>query len=124
MPRMKPTLGRNLALASTAWLLATTAPAPAQDLPLLDWTSFAPQLERLASDRLGREVEIAAVQIVEPSLTPLLRLRGVRVANTGWGEAPHLAEIEELRVRVDLLALARGEIVVPELALVRPHLQF
>lgn len=119
---MKPTLGRRLALvpATTAGLLATTALA--QDLPLLDWTSYVPQLENLASEQLGREVEIAAVEIVEPSLTPLLRLRGVRIANTGWGEAPHLAEVEELRVRVDLLALVRGEVVVPELALVRPRL--
>ncbi|MGH9271137.1 MAG: AsmA family protein [Ilumatobacteraceae bacterium] len=121
---MMPVPSRTLSLvpAAVGWLLVATAPAPAQDLPLLDWTSYVPQLERLASDRLGREVEIEAIEIVEPSLTPLLRLRGVRVANADWGEAEHLAEIEELRVRVDLLALLRGEIVVPELTLVRPRL--
>ena len=36
------------------------------------------------------------VEIVEPSLTPLLRLRGVKVANTDWGEAPYVAQLEEL----------------------------
>ncbi len=112
------TLPATLALNA---IVVASAPASAQELPLIDWTSFAPRLEELASDKLGREVRFESVEIVEPSLTPLLRLRGVRVANTGWGKAENLLVVDEMRVRVDLLALTRSKIVVPELALVNPH---
>lgn len=55
-------------------VLGQLADAIGDCLPLLDWTSFVPQLEQLVGERLGRDVDLCSVEIVEPSLTPLIRL--------------------------------------------------
>lgn len=109
---------RTLALLPAAPLLVAAAPAP--EASLVDLSGYAEQLERLASEQLGRRVEIGTVAI-EPALTPLIRARDVRVANAEWGTAPYLARIEEVRVQVELLDLLDGDVAVPELTLIGPR---
>ena len=53
---------------------------------------------------------------------PQVRVRGVYLANTLWGQNGTLAEAEEVIARIDLLALLQGRFVFPELILQRPVL--
>lgn len=69
-----------------------------------------------ASTATGRVVTIGALSI-DWGWTPTIRVSGLAVDNTGWGEVDHLLAVRDLRFRVRLLPLLAGRIELPELTL-------
>ena len=67
------------------------------------------------SDAIGRRLTISGDVALDWSLTPRLQLNRVALANTPWSDSPRMLEIGKLGVDIDLMALARGETVLPHL---------
>jgi uncharacterized protein involved in outer membrane biogenesis len=108
---------RTLLLGLLAAVIVVTA-AAAVLLATLDWRA---RLEAYATRVLDRRVAISGLRIGWRN--PLeLELRGVRLANTGWGSRPDMLSIEALSAAIDLPALLRGVLRFETLRLDRPIL--
>ncbi len=70
-------------------------------------------VEDKASDALGRELKIQGDMDVDLSLTPLVTLTDITLANAGWSDSPFLAEAESVTFQLDLQALFSGQILMP-----------
>jgi uncharacterized protein involved in outer membrane biogenesis len=81
-------------------------------LLIFDWNWFRGPVERIASDRLNREINISGDLDVHPwSLTPSAEVHNVTIAQPQWLEG-QMAEVERFAVRIQLLPLFRGEQVL------------
>ncbi|WGF89589.1 AsmA family protein [Marinivivus vitaminiproducens] len=89
-------------------------------LTLVDLNRFKGQIESFAGDLLGRQVQIAGLD-VDWSLSPLIHVQGLRIANAEWGQAPFLLDVQDLRARIELLPLVRGHTILPEVSVVAPQ---
>lgn len=108
-------IGVIVSLAGAALLVALAS------LWLLDWNTLGDKFETLASGALGREVRVAGLD-VEPGFTTRIRVAGLEIENTEWGEADALLAIEEGELAIKLLPLLRGDTRFPEILLRRPVL--
>jgi hypothetical protein len=104
-PAVRVTL---IALGSV--ILGGAAPQSADTVT--DWSRYAQTAADLLGRQIGRKVSIGAIE-VETAMPPQLRLRDVRIGNADWGKAEYLADIGEMRVRVDLQRLMGGAVVIP-----------
>lgn len=91
-------------------------------LALLDWNAMKGPIERMASARSGRTVEIAGDLEVHPwSWTPSFSVSGLTVGNPPWEPAKPMARIERLQVQIKLLPLLKGEVILPRVEIIRPN---
>lgn len=74
------------------------------------------QLAQAIGAAIGREVRFEGPLEMQPTLTPSFRVGGITVANPAGFEAPFFASLGDARLRVDLLALLKGEVRVKQLA--------
>ena len=82
-------------------------------ISLVDWKG---PIERLASARLHRSVEITGDVEVHPwSWSPRLAASGVRVGNASWDEKQKkvMADVERIELQVKLLPLLKGDLILP-----------
>ncbi len=100
-----------LALGVTAGLL------------LFDWNWLKGPLERRASAKLGRAVEIAGPLDVDLSLHPRITVQDLRLANPDWASDGPMLAIQRAEVVVDLRALLHGRLVLPEVSITKPMLR-
>lgn len=99
-------------------LLASLALVPSA----FRWNWLRPPLSQWISTQLGRELTIRKNIELDLSWKPRIRIQGLYLANTPWGQKTLLAEVEELMVQLDLQALLQGRWVLPEVVLTRPVL--
>jgi len=71
---------------------------------------------------LGREVEIAGLDIDALSWHPNVTIAELRVLNPEWAGAGEAVRIGTLDVSVDLLELLRGRLVLPQVRIEKPTL--
>lgn len=89
-------------------------------LGLMDWNYLRGPVERIASAKLGRTVDIQGdldVEILRWS--PSADVRNIRVSNPAWAGGD-MARIERLQVQVKLLPLLKGEVILPLLKVDKP----
>ncbi len=98
-------------LATVAGAIALALIALACALLLVDADSYRPAVQRQLSDALGREISIDHLAVGK-SLYPTIEVTGLRVANPPWASRPDLASADSAFVKLDLIALIRGEIEV------------
>jgi uncharacterized protein involved in outer membrane biogenesis len=108
---------RLLALASA--LLGALLVVALGAIALLVTLDLRPIIERYASRALERDVTLAEFRVAWRD--PLsIALKGLRLANAGWGSAPTMLSIEELAARIDPWSLLRGAPRFESLAVEKP----
>lgn len=70
-----------------------------------DLGAFKPQLERLVSEKTGREFAIDGRFVVDLGRETVIIAEGVRFENADWSESGQMLEVGYLEVRVDTLSL-------------------
>lgn len=100
---------RRLAIILGSLLLLVVVAAGGL-LALLTFTpdTFKPLIERVASSQLGREVRIEGPIRIDPGAVTMVEIEGLRVAAPDWAEADNLAEVQRIRVGLDLGSLVTG----------------
>ena len=84
-------------------------------LALFDWNRLRGPISKIASEKSGHVVQIQGDLDVRPfSLTPSVSVAGLKVGD--------FADIEHIRLKLALLPLFRGDVVLPELIVDKPHL--
>lgn len=83
------------------------------------------QLSDAMSRAIGREVRFEGTMQMQISLTPSIRVEGITVANSAGFSSPFFASLGQAMLRLELLALLRGEVRVQELSAqgVKVHLE-
>ena len=89
---------------------------------LIDWNPYKDRIVAEARDLLGRDLQVDGRIGFTILPAPALSVGQVKIANIDGGTAPHMAEVEALRVRVALLPLIGGSIEVEAVSLVEPSL--
>jgi uncharacterized protein involved in outer membrane biogenesis len=86
------------------------------------WDWFVPMAESRASAALGRPVTIGHLH-VSPGRITVIRADDITIGNPpGWGNAPPLANIHELTLKVDLWTYLRHrQLVIPLVSVVQPR---
>lgn len=102
--------------------LALIALAVAVLAAVWDWNWFRGPLERAASARLHRQVEIAGdLNVKLWSWQPSATVDGISIANPAWAGRDKLGSIERLSVKVRLIPLLRGQVDLRLLRVDRPN---
>ena len=90
-------------------------------LGLFDWNYFKGPVERFASARTGREVQIDGnLKVRLLSWTPSAKVEGLRIAHPAWVGKGDMANIKRLDVSVKLWPLLRGKVILPLLSAEQP----
>jgi AsmA family protein len=90
-------------------------------LALFDWNTLKHPLERIASAKTGRTVNIAGrLDVHIWSWTPTVVVNGLTLGNPPWESARPMATIERLEIHLKLLPLLKGDVILPRLALYSP----
>lgn len=107
-----------------AWLLAGAGGLVAAIgalVVLFDWDWFRSPLNRLAGDRLARTTSIGHLS-AEWKLRPRITLQDVHLGNAEWSSRGEMFAAESVEIMLDVPALLRGKLVIPELKLVKPEI--
>jgi AsmA family protein len=92
-------------------------------LALTDWNLLKPPIERIASTKSGRPVNIAGdLRVHIWSWTPSVTINGLTVGNPPWEASRPMLKVPRVEVRMKLLPLLEGELVLPRVALFGPDL--
>ena len=86
----------------------------------IDWNVYKADIAARAKAATGRDLAIDGDISLALLPAPTLSAAKVRLANLEGGDAPDMATLEALRVRVALLPLLEGRIEVERIALVGP----
>src|SRR5262245_11551462 len=86
---------------------------------LPNWNFVRGPLAGFLSVALKRTVFIDGDLKIGFSWPPTVELNGLTITNASWSTRPAMAQIGQLRLRVDLPPLLRGRIVLPEVRLAR-----
>ncbi len=105
------------------WPIAALAAIVAVILVLFDWNWLKGPLEDRISARLGRQFQIAGDLDVDLSLHPRIKVTDVRLANPPWASHEPMLVVPRAEAVIDLLALLRGEIRLPEVSVTEPSLR-
>ena len=81
---------------------------------------FKSILAERAGSATGRDIEIAGDVDIDWGRTTRVTLNQLRVGNADWGSEPLMAAAERAEFTVRLPALLRGDVVLPEVVLIRP----
>jgi AsmA family protein len=86
-----------------------------------DWNLFRPTLARMISAKTGRHTEIRGnLRVHLWSFEPSAEVDGLTLDNPPWAKHSVMFTAEQLDVSVSLGRLLRGQVVVPQLKVVRP----
>jgi uncharacterized protein involved in outer membrane biogenesis len=86
-----------------------------------DWNYFRPTLARLVSDKTGRHTVIRGnLRVHLWSFEPSAEIDGLTLDNPTWAEHAVMFTADQLTVSVSLGRLLRGQVVVPQIEVVRP----
>ena len=87
----------------------------------IDWNWAKPYIARFVSEQTGREFAIDSDLDVDLwSLEPRLRAQRIRFENAPWGKRAQMVEVDAFAVNVDLIALIKGRVIIPELIIDKP----
>ena len=86
---------------------------------LPNWNFVRGPLAQYLSVALKRTVSIDGDLKIGFSRQPTIELNGLTIGNAPWSTRPAMAQIGQLRLRVDLPPLLRGRIALPEVRLAR-----
>ncbi|WP_162906748.1 AsmA family protein [Algihabitans albus] len=86
----------------------------------VDWNAYKDQIAREIEAATGRQLTIAGDVGLSLLPTPRLTAGQVSLSNVAGGQAPQMASLEALEVRVALAPLLSGDIQVQSLVLVAP----
>lgn len=78
---------------------------------------LAQYIEKTLSTQLGRKVAIEGPLRLNLSSSPMISVKGVRIANASWGYDEHMLSIAEAGIKVPLRNLLFGRVVVDYLFL-------
>ena len=87
---------------------------------LWDWNWFRERLETEASQRSGRETTIGSIAVEWDWSVPRIVLDDVAFANPDWAREPFMFEAQRLEIAIRIWDALGGDIVLPELVLVKP----
>ncbi len=86
-----------------------------------DWNHFRPIVARIISEKTGRHTVIKGnLRVHLWSWEPSAEVDGLTIGNPPWAEHPSMFEADQLTVSVSLGRLLRGQLIVPQIAVVRP----
>lgn len=92
-------------------------------LSLMDWNWLKHPLERAASVRFGRTVQIhGPLRVRLWSRTPTVTLDGLSVGNPPWESRRVMLEVQHVQVQLAASQLLRGHLVLRRVELVQPEL--
>jgi len=110
----------RILLYALAGLLLLIVAAVVVGPGFVDWNVHRERIAQEASDLTGRPLSIDGDISLSVIPTPTLSAGGVRMASIEGATDPDLARLAEMRVRVSLLPLLRGQVEVQSVALVDP----
>jgi len=84
-------------------------------LTFLDINDYRSEIETLAEEQTGRQLELAGPLQVGFSLTPTIVARDVRFGNASWGSDPTMFAADRVAVRLSLISLLTGAVDVSRL---------
>ena len=88
---------------------------------VLNSNLLRPMLEHAISSKTGRETKINGdLHMHVLSWAPSLAIRGITIRNPPWADQPVMFSADEIRVSVSLGRLLRGQIVLPQVSLIKP----
>ena len=86
-----------------------------------DWNHFRPTLARIISEKTGRHTVIRGnLRVHLWSFEPSAEIDGLTMDNPRWAQHAVMFTADELTVSVSLGRLLRGQLVVPQIKVVRP----
>ena len=85
-----------------------------------DTNWLKPPIERIVSDRTGREFRIEGDLRIRPGLPTRVIVERVRFANPPWTAQKRMLELERADFRISLLRLLHGEIYIPRAHALKP----
>jgi uncharacterized protein involved in outer membrane biogenesis len=86
-----------------------------------DWNHFRPTLARLISEKTGRHTVIRGnLRVHLWSFEPSAEVDGLTIDNPPWAQHSVMFTADQLTVSVSLGRLLRGQVVVPQIKVVRP----
>jgi AsmA family protein len=86
-----------------------------------DWNLFRPTLARIISEKTGRHTVIRGnLRVHLWSFEPSAEVDGLTMDNPPWAQHAVMFTADELTVSVSLGRLLRGQVVVPQIKVVRP----
>ncbi len=90
-------------------------------LAFFDWNWLRGPLTSLAHQKTGREIAIGGIA-GEWALKPRFSFDAVHVGNLAWAGKGDMLVAERIEVVIDLPALLRGKLILPELTVQKPKL--
>jgi len=82
--------------------------------------NFKSILADRAGSATGRSVEIAGDVDIDWGRTTRVTLSQIKIGNADWGSEPLMAAAERVEFTIRLPALLRGDVVLPEVVMIRP----
>ena len=90
-------------------------------IAVLNSNLLRPTLEHVISGKTGRETKINGdLRAHLLSWTPTFEIGGITVKNPPWAEQSILFSADQLKMSVSLGRLLRGQILLPQVALIKP----
>jgi AsmA family protein len=90
-------------------------------LALIDWNLLKPTIARSISAKTGRETAIQGdLRAHLFSWSPRFEINGLTVSNPSWAGEPVMFSAERITVSVRLARLFRGQVVIPQVVLIKP----
>ena len=90
---------------------------------LWDWNWFKGPVERAVEARTGRSFGIGGDLDVDLGRVTTIRADGLRLGNAPWSAQPTMASADRLELRIEPLALLRGEVRIQEIRLAKPDVR-
>ncbi len=89
---------------------------------LVDLNKWKPEIQTLASTKLGRDVrvngDVSLIILPYPGIT----LSNVHISNADWSQNPEMVQVEEVTVTVALLPLITKTLEFSQISLIKPHI--
>lgn len=91
-------------------------------IALLDWNWVRDHAIQQVSEMTGRTLTIEGDLDIDWSLVPRVQIAQVRLENAAWSDKPYMLELAAMDFRIDLRELIMGQIVLPEVSLLKPSI--
>jgi uncharacterized protein involved in outer membrane biogenesis len=122
MEQKELTMSISRVLTSIGLVLVTVVAAAVLYLHYADLNRYRGDIEALVSDATGRQFNIDGELQLDLFPAPALILEQLSLSNASWSDAPMMAEIDHVSVRVNLWSLVSGPIVVESFKLLEAKL--
>ncbi len=104
--------------AVIAFLFIGLVVAAAVFLYTADYNRYKGLIEQVVTDATGRQLTIKGDLTIAVSLRPEFVVNDVTLANAPWGSQPQMAHIGQLRVRIKVMPLLKGEVDITRIRLI------